>query len=185
LIAINLEEGDKLGWVLMTEGGQDMIVVTEQGRGLRFNEEDARPMGRAARGVNAIKLEPGDRVTSACVVDPAADLLIITNRAYGKRTALREFSTQRRYGKGVIAISGHPKKRGIVAAARPVYPEDEVIMISMGGMVLRTRVKDIPQMRRPARGATVMDLKPGDELTSVAVLEAERDEADVEEPDEA
>jgi len=173
LIAINLEEGDELGWVRLTQGDQELIVVTEQGQALRFQEDEVRPMGRAASGVYAIKLDPGDRVASAGVVDPEAELLTITTRGYGKRTPLSEFSVKGRYGKGVRCLGGKRKQTGVIAAARVVRPEGEVTLISAGGMVLRASVADIPQMGRAARGAKVMQLKRGDEVASVAVVEGD------------
>jgi DNA gyrase subunit A len=171
LSAINLEEGDELGWASLTQGDQDMIVVTEQGQALRFGEEDVRAMGRTAAGVNAIKLDSGDYVASAFISDPKADMLVVTTRGYGKRTPLSEFPLKRRYGKGVRCLSGKLEQTGIVAAARVVRPEDEVTLISSGGMALHTRVADIPQMGRATRGAKVIDLKPGEELAYVAALE--------------
>jgi len=128
-------------------------------------------MGRVASGVYAIKLDPGDRVASASVVDPEAELLTITTKGYGKRTPLSEFSVKGRYGKGVRCLGGKRKRTGVIATARVVCPEGEVTLISAGGMVLRASAADIPQMGRAARGAKVMQLKRGDEVASVAVVE--------------
>nr|HID12570.1 DNA gyrase subunit A [Anaerolineae bacterium] len=174
LIAMRLEEGDELGWVSLTQGDQDLIVVTEQGQALRFREDTVRPMGRAAAGVNAIKLAPGDYVASACVVEPEAELLIVTSKGYAKRTPLSEFPAKGRYGKGVRCLGGKRERTGVIAAARVVRPEDEITLISAGGIVLRTRVADIPQMGRAARGAKVMELKRGEEVASVAVVSNEQ-----------
>ncbi|MFQ6102124.1 MAG: DNA gyrase subunit A [Anaerolineae bacterium] len=172
LIAIRLEEGDELGWVSMTPGDQDVIIVTEQGQALRFREETVRVMGRNAAGVNAIKLDARDRVCSAGVVKgPEADLLVVTTKGYGKRTPLSEFSVKGRYGKGVRCLGGRREHTGVIAAARVVHPDDEVTLISSGGMVLRTTVADIPQMGRATRGSKVMELKGGDNVASVAVVE--------------
>ncbi len=170
LIAIRLEEGDELGWVSLTRGDQDVIIVTEQGQALRFREDTVRPMGRAAAGVNGIKLAPGDYVASACVVESETDLLIVTTKGYGKRTPLSEFPVKGRYGKGVRCLGGKRERTGVIAAARVVHPGDEVTLISAGGMVLRASAADIPQTGRATRGAKVMDLKRGDEVASVAVV---------------
>jgi len=170
LIAIRLDEEDRLGWVRWTSGDQDLIIVTQQGQALRFSEETVRVMRRNAAGVNAIKLDPGDRVCSACVVEPDTELLIITTKGYSKRTPLSEFSTKGRYGKGVCCLGGRREQTGVIAAARVVRPENEVTLISSGGMALRTPVADIPQMGRVTRGTRVMELKSGDEATSVAVV---------------
>ena len=170
LIAIRLDEEDRLGWVRWTSGDQDLIIVTQQGQALRFSEETVRVMGRNAAGVNAIKLHPEDRVCSACVVEPDTELLIITTKGYGKRTPLSEFSTKGRYGKGVRCLGGRREQTGVIAAARVVRPGDKVTLISSGGMALHTPVADIPQMGRATRGARVMELESGDEATSVAVV---------------
>jgi len=190
LIAINLEEEDELGWVRLTQGDQDLIVVTEQGQALRFREDTVRPMGRAAAGVNAIKLAPGDYVASACVVErcpersaersrrspvevPEAELLTITTKGYGKRTPLSEFPLKGRYGRGVRCLSGKREHTGVIAAARVVRSGDEVTLISSRGIVLRTPVANIPQIGRATRGAKVMKLRKGDKATSVAVVEGD------------
>ncbi len=173
LIAVRLDKGDELGWVRLTDGGQELMVVTEQGQALRFEEDSVRPTGRAAGGVNGIKLGSGDRVTSASVVQPKADLLTVTTKAYGKRTALDEFPLQGRNGKGIRCLSGDLKRSGTVAGARVVQPDDDVTLISAGGMVLRTPVAEIPQMGRATRGSRVMELKEGDQVTALAVLESE------------
>ncbi|MFO7741668.1 MAG: DNA gyrase subunit A [Anaerolineae bacterium] len=176
LIAIRLESGDELGWVRRTQGSQELIVVTEQGQGLRFREKEVRPVGRNAMGVYAIRLEQGDQVVSACIVDPQADLLTVTTKGYGKRTPLSEFRVQGRYTKGVLCFKG--KDAGTVATARVVHPDEEITFITARGIALRTRANEISRLGRAARGVTVMDLKDGDEIVSVAVLgdETVRDE---------
>ncbi len=170
LIAISLEEGDDLGWVRMTQGDQELIIVTEQGQAIRFREQDVRPTGRNTRGVYGIKLAPGDSVAGATVVEPGADLLIVTTKGYGKRTPLSQFSVQRRYGRGVRCLGGRRKQTGIICSARVVHPQDEVTVISTDGMVLRTSVENISQMGRTARGSRLIDLKAEDEAASVAVV---------------
>jgi len=176
LIALRLDPGDELGWVRRTVGGQELIVVTEQGQALRFCEEDVRAVGRNALGVYAIKLEPGDHVVSASIVDPEADLLTVTTKGYGKRTALSEFRVQSRYGKGVMCFRGNRERAGVLAAAHVVHPDDEVSFITTGGIALRTEVSEISQMGRVTRGVKVMNLKRGDEIASVAVLRDEDEE---------
>lgn len=178
LIAIRLEEGDQLRWVRRTQGDQQLIVVTQQGQALRFRETDVRPVGRSALGVYAIKLEPGDRVVSASIVDPraqpdegpSADLLTVTTKGYGKRTPLNEFRVQRRYGKGVLCFRGSRERAGVIAAAGTARPGDEVTFITTQGIALRTDVAEISQMGRATRGVQVMDLRPGDEIASMAVV---------------
>ncbi len=174
LVAITLEDGDELGWVRLTPGDAELILVTERGQALRFREEDVRPMKRQAAGVSGIRLEDGDRVASAEVVVPGADLLVVTERGFGKRTPLAEFPVQGRYGKGVVGIGGKVETRGVVAAARVVGPDDEVTLVSARGIVLRMPAASVPVMSRPARGARIMELRHNDRVASVAALAAER-----------
>ncbi|HUX75312.1 MAG TPA: DNA gyrase subunit A [Anaerolineae bacterium] len=181
LVAIRLDEGDELGWVSHMRGDGDVIVVTGQGQALRFRGETVRPMGCAAAGVNAIKLDPGDFVADASASErcpevaegPEAELLTVTTRGYGKRTPLSEFPVKGRYGKGVRCLGGEREHTGVIAAARVVCPDDDVTLVSSVGVVLRTRVAEVPQMGRAARGAKVMDLEPGDEVASVVVVNSE------------
>ena len=169
LIAINLDEDDSLGWVKMTEGGRDLITVSEGGKAIRFNEEEVRAMGRAAAGVYAMRLNPGDYLTGADVVTPDGDLLLISETGYGKRTALSEYRLQSRYGKGVRAMS-LSRQTGKIVSARVVSEDDEVTFISATGIILRTSVNTISRQGRHSRGVSVMDLKDGDAIVSVAIV---------------
>jgi len=172
LVAIKLASKDELGWVRLTDGGQEVILVTEGGKAIRFPEEAVRPQGRSAAGVWAIRLADGDAVTSMDVVEPEGELLVVTARGYGKRTPLSEYSTQGRYGSGVVAL--HQKylaQTGPIVAARVVGLEDQVTVITAEGMALRTSVESLAQQGRTARGRQVMDLQDGDTVASVARLE--------------
>ncbi|MCB9008678.1 MAG: DNA gyrase subunit A [Ardenticatenaceae bacterium] len=170
LIAVNLEDDDSLGWVKLTEGEQDLIIVSEQGKGIRFSEEDVRPMGRNAAGVNAIRLDSWDRVAGADVVLPDDDLLVITEKGYGKRTPLEEYRQQNRYGQGVRAMVLTPERTGKIVSARVVTAGDEVTCISANGIILRTSTDVISQQGRSTQGVRVMDLRAGDTVASVAVV---------------
>jgi len=169
LIAVNLDEGDELGWVKLTQGGQDLILVSEEGRAIRFIEEDVRPMGRTAAGVYAMRLGRGDRITGVDVVTPDGDLLLITEKGFGKRTPLDEFRRQSRYGKGVRAMT-LGQLTGKIVSARVVTGQDEVTCISANGIILRTSVDNVSRQGRYSRGVTVMDLRDGDTIASVAVI---------------
>ncbi|MDX1689342.1 MAG: DNA gyrase subunit A, partial [Candidatus Promineifilaceae bacterium] len=169
LIAVNLDEGDELGWVKLTQGGQDLILVSEEGRAIRFIEEDVRPMGRTAAGVYAMRLAKGDRITGVDVVTPDGDLLLITEKGFGKRTPLDEFRRQSRYGKGVRAMT-LSQLTGKIVSARVVTGQDEVTCISANGIILRTSVDDVSRQGRYSRGVTVMDMRDGDTIASVAVI---------------
>jgi DNA gyrase subunit A len=129
-------------------------------------------------GVYAIRLEPGDRVVSASVVNPSADLLIVTTKGYGKRTPLTAFRTQGRYTKGVLCFKG--RNAGVVAEAGVVRPEDQITFITAGGIALRTHAREISQLGRYSRGVTIMDLKPGDEIASMAIMEESDSETEPE-----
>ncbi len=169
LIAINLDDNDELGWVKLTEGEQDLILVTEQGRAIRFAEEDVRCVGRTAAGVNAMRLDRDDYITGVDVVEPGSDLLLITEFGYGKRTALSEFRRQGRYGKGVRAMT-LGTLTGRIVGARVVTLDDEVTCISTNGIMLRTSVRNVSRQGRYSRGVSVMDLRDGDSVASVAVI---------------
>jgi len=170
LIAINLDDDDSLGWVKLTPGDQDLILVSEQGKGIRFNEEDVRPMGRSAAGVNAMRLDKWDRIAGADVVTPDDNLLIITEKGRGKRTPLDEYRTQNRYGQGVRAMVLDSELTGRIVSARVVTRGDEVTCISSNGIILRTATDTISQQGRSTRGVRVMDLRDGDSVASVAVI---------------
>uniref|UniRef100_UPI0035B31CA1 DNA gyrase subunit A n=1 Tax=Promineifilum sp. TaxID=2664178 RepID=UPI0035B31CA1 len=174
LIAINLEPGDSLGWVKMTRGDEDIILISQQGKGIRFNEEDVRPMGRAAAGVNAMRLDSWDMLAGADVCTPDDDLLVITEKGLGKRTPLSEYRRQGRYGQGIKAMNLTPERTGAIVAARVVSPKDEVTLISTGGILLRMSASHISRQGRASTGVRVMDLRDGDAVASVAVIREAR-----------
>jgi DNA gyrase subunit A len=169
LIAIGLEDGDHLGWVRLTSGDDEVIVITEHGQALRYHESKVRPMGRPAMGVKAINLRKGDYITSMDVVDPDGDLLVVTRKGYGKRTPLKEYPPKGRGTMGVITLSKAKRNvTGKVASARVVDEEDDLTIISSGGIVLRTKMKQIKQAGRATMGVRVIDLKDGETVASVA-----------------
>jgi len=173
LIAINLEAGDELGWVRLTRGNDDIVLITEQGQALRYSEGEVRSMGRAAAGVTGIRLGQGDFVTSMEVVEPGSDLLLVTTRGYGKRTPLGEYPVKGRATGGVQTIDKNALPRvGSVAAGRVVQEADDLTIISAAGVVLRTNVRDVPRSGRTARGALVMSLQEGDSVASLARIAA-------------
>ena len=172
LIAIMLEDGDELRWVKPTAGKQQVVIVTERGQAIRFEESDIRPMGRVAGGVMAVRLEGKDRVAAMDVVRPKANLLVVTENGFGKRTDLAEYPVQSRHGKGVVTIdTKRLDEVGRIADAKVVDLEDEVTLITSKGMVLRTQVASISMLGRATRGVRVMRLKSGDSVASLAVIE--------------
>jgi DNA gyrase subunit A len=173
LIAIALNKGDVLGWVRLTSGKHDIILVTRAGQALRYSEKLVRAMGRPAAGVRAISLGKGDIVTSMDVVDPKADLLTVTVKGFGKRTPLKDYPTKGRATKGVLTLSRDKfKLTGPIAAAKVVDAEDDLTIISSGGIVLRTKVKQIKRAGRATMGTRVMNLKEDDTVATVARIAA-------------
>jgi DNA gyrase subunit A len=170
--ALNLNEGDELGWARLTHGDGELMFVTEQGQALRFQEEDVPVQGRSAGGVYGIKLNEGDRVASMDLVPPEGYLLIVTAKGFGKRTPVKEYSVQGRYTKGVTTLGRDVARAGLVTAARVVSEDDEVTIISTNGHVLRSRVANLPKARRTSKESPVMNLKEGDAVASIARLEA-------------
>ncbi|MEA3346175.1 MAG: DNA gyrase subunit A [Chloroflexota bacterium] len=172
LIALSLEEGDELGWVSLTTGDQELILVTAQGQAIRFPESEVSVVGRTAMGVMAIRLEEGDRVAAMDVVRPEYDLLVVTSQGYGKRTPLSEYSTQKRYGKGVRTLDARKlAQTGPIVDAQVVRPGDGVTLISAEGMVIRVEAEEISQIGRNTKGVKLMDLQEGDRVASIARLE--------------
>jgi DNA gyrase subunit A len=169
LIAITLEEGDELRWARLTDGEDEIILVTEQGQALRFAEASVRAMGRMAGGVNGIGLAQGDHVTSMEVVEAGGELVVITTGGSGKRTALTDYPPKGRATGGVQTIDPKSLKDiGVIAAARVVQPVDELTIISAGGAVLRTRVKDVKRGGRTTKCDLLISLEGEDFVASLA-----------------
>ncbi len=170
--AINLSDGDELGWAKLTHGGGELIFVTEQGQAMRCKEDDVPVQGRTAGGVYGIKLNEGDKVASMDVVQPDGFLLVMTTKGFGKRTPIKEYAVQNRYTKGVSTLGRDPARAGVIAAARVVNEDDDVTIISANGMVLRSRVANLPKGKRTAKETEVIKLKEGDTVASIARLES-------------
>jgi DNA gyrase subunit A len=175
-IAITLNEGDKLIDVVHTTGNNHVLLATASGMSIRFDENDARMMGRAAAGVKGIELNEGDSVVGLIRVDDEADLLTVTENGYGKRTSLREYLVQSddgntrpqsRGGKGRIDIKT-TERNGNVVAIKCVKEGDSLMFISQGGMLVRVGAKSISQIGRNTQGVRVVRLKEGDKLISAA-----------------
>ncbi|HEY8921033.1 MAG TPA: DNA gyrase subunit A, partial [Candidatus Limnocylindria bacterium] len=174
LIAISLVEGDELRWVGLTDGQNDIILATRNGQAARFHETEVRPMGRDTRGVTGIRLRGDDEVVGMEVVAPSAELLVVTEGGYGKRTVLDDFPVKHRATGGVIANSLNAET-GKVAAVRVVGREDEELMlITEEGTILRTEVSSVNRYRRASRGVTVMKPGEGDRIVSIAVFVDDR-----------
>ena len=173
LIAMGLAKGDVLGWVRLTSGKDDIILVTEKGQALRYSEKLVRSMGRPAAGVKAIKLRKDDRVTGMDAVDPKGDLLVVMKYGYGKRTPMKEYARKGRGTMGVVTLSRSKfNVTGAIAAARVVNQKDDLTIISTGGIVLRTKVNQIKLAGRATMGVRLINLKKGETVASVARIAA-------------
>lgn len=167
IIAINLEDNDELIGVQLTDGKQDMILVTAGGQAIRFAEEEARPMARATKGVRGIKLMDDDYVVGMEVVRDEGELLVITANGYGKRTPLEEYRQQARGGKGVFTV--RPSARnGEIVGALVVKDDEEIMAISKEGIIIRIKVADISSMGRTTQGVTIMKMGDHDTVVSMA-----------------
>ena len=174
LIAMSLDDGDKLGWARLTSGNNEVIFVTEQGQALRFNENKIRAMGRQAAGVQAIRLDEGDCVTSMDVVESEGSLLVITSNGYGKQTPLKDYPAKGRATGGVSTIDQKAiKDVGKIVAARVIQKADDLTIITSNGLAIRIKVKDVRQAGRSTRGVHLIKPQPGDSVASVARIAAE------------
>jgi DNA gyrase subunit A len=171
-IAINLREGDELVRVVETSGDDDLFLVTRSGMTIRFTEQDVRAMGRDAAGVRGVRLKAGDEVVSCDVARDDADILLVTDAGFGKRTKLERFNRQGRGGQGVRGIK-LTAKRGKVVAAFMAALDDEILLISTSGVVIRTPVREIASQGRDATGVRVMNLGDGDAVAAVAPVAGE------------
>ncbi len=176
IIALTLEEGDRLLGVDITDGTRDILLGTRLGIVIRFKEGDVRPVGRTARGVRGIALGKGNAVIGMVTItgESQSSILTVTERGYGKRTQVEEYRTQSRAGKGVISVKVM-EKNGPAISFHQVWDADEVMLMSAEGMILRARMTDIREIGRNAQGVRLMDLPEDDRLVGVAKL-AETDE---------
>ena len=172
--AITIDDKDELAWVDVSTGDDDVIIATAQGKIARFHETDVRAMGRDAAGVIGIRLaRAGDFVVSMSVVQPETDLLVLTETGYGKRVSLSEFRPMHRGSQGVRLISLEGKKTGDVAAVQQVTDEDEeLLLISAGGQVVRTDVTTINRQHAQARGVITMRMNEGDRVVAISAFRA-------------
>ncbi|MBK9124221.1 MAG: DNA gyrase subunit A [Chloroflexi bacterium] len=176
LVAINLLEGDTLGWVKYTDGDQEIMLATESGKSIRFHEGSVRVMGRAAIGVNSIRLDEADSVVGMDVVKPEhTHLLVITRNGYGKRTNLDEYRAQGRYGMGIRTLARN-EKTGPVVAMRCITAEDEIVVLTRQGIVLRTSQSSIRDAGRNTQGVRVIRLAEEDDVVAMAILTESEDE---------
>jgi DNA gyrase subunit A len=176
IIAIGIEPGDKLIDVKLTAGQDQVVLITREGQSIRFSEEDVRSMGRPASGVRGISLEPADAVVALAVVVSDATLLVAGENGIGKRTDFGEYRLQSRGGKGIITMKTN-EKTGKVVGALTVKDSDEIMLITVAGQMVRTRVSDIREAGRNTQGVKLIDLEAPDKLQAIApVISEEKEE---------
>jgi DNA gyrase subunit A len=170
LKAMDVEPNDELCWVKHASAGQDVILVSEQGKALRFDLDTMRTSQRASGGMRGLKLLPTDKMAGMDVADPTANLLIVTEHGFGKYTPLKEY---RAHGRGTMGVAtlNVTKKTGLVAAARVIRGDEELMLISANGIVIRTGLDDILPKGRKTQGVTVMNLRENDRVACIAVID--------------
>jgi DNA gyrase subunit A len=184
LIAIRLDDGDELKWIQKTTGEHDVIISTSAGQAIRFNEKDARPMGRAARGVRGVRLRSNDHVVGMDIVsDDQKSLLVISEKGYGKATKVANFPAHKRGGIGIKAAVVTAKTGPIIDVRTLEDNAGEVLMISSKGQTIRVGLKDIPTLGRTTQGVRIMRLGEGDSVASLGLM-PEQQVIDEEEPGE-
>jgi DNA gyrase subunit A len=175
IIAIELEPNDRLVGVDITDGSKQIILCSSGGKAIRFAEDDVRPMGRTAAGVRGIRLPEGEEVISLIIVDEQGMVLTASQNGYGKRTAVEDFPVHGRGGQGVIALQ-ISERNGRMVGALLVKPDDEIMLISSGGTLVRTAASEISQQGRNAQGVRLIRLDEGDRLVGLERIVAEGDE---------
>ena len=178
IIAVDLDEGDYLIGAAITDGKHDVMLFSDGGKAVRFDENDVRPMGRNARGVIGMRLGEAQQVISLLVAEDETDfVLTATENGYGKRTSITEYTRHARATQGMIAIQTS-KRNGRVVAAKLVKAEDEIMLITTGGVLIRTRVKEMRALGRATQGVTLINLDQGEKLSGLEkVIETEEEQA--------
>lgn len=180
LFAINLREGDELVGVRLTDGRQELILGTRRGMSIRFSETDVRKMGRTATGVKGIALGENDEVVGMEVVDPDREVVVVTSKGYGKRTPLSDYRNQSRGGKGIKA-QNVTKTKGQVVGLKVVSPDEDLMIVTTSGVVIRMNIDGISRMSRYAQGVKLISLKEDEVATLARVPTDEEEEENAEE----
>jgi DNA gyrase subunit A len=182
LIAINLDDGDKLRWVRRTTGDNEIVISTSMGQAIRFDENGVRAMGRVSRGVRGIRLRTGDEVIGMDTVQADSSIFVISEAGYGKRTKIAQFTPHARGGVGIRSAVVNAKTGKLIGVATLTAELSEVIIISVNGQTIRLGLKDIPELGRATQGVRIMRMNDGDKVVSMALVdttvEPEGDEED-------
>jgi DNA gyrase subunit A len=186
IIAVDLDEGDYLIGASLTDGKHDVMLFSDGGKAVRFDENDVRPMGRNARGVRGMTLDEGQSVIAMLVAeDEHQSVLTATQNGYGKRTSITEYTRHGRGTKGMIAIQ-QSERNGKVVAATLVHTDDEIMLITDRGVLVRTRVGEIREMGRATQGVTLIGLDEGSQLSGLQrIVENDASLEDIPSKDEA
>jgi DNA gyrase subunit A len=179
IIAIKIDEMDRLIDVKLSSGENEMVLITQEGKSIRFLESNVRSMGRSAAGVRGIKLSAKDEVVALSVMDPESTLLVAGERGIGKRTKFDEYRVQTRGGKGIITMKT-TDKTGQVVGALTVHEDEEIMLITVGSQMVRTPVRDIRETGRNTQGVKLIDLDDGDKLQAIAPVITESAEESAE-----
>lgn len=182
LITINLDDGDELKWIKMTDGNNEVVISTSQGQAIRFHEKDVRPMGRVSRGVRGIRLRLNDNVIGMDIVQEGASIFVISKHGYGKRTKINQFAPHARGGVGIRSAVVNAKTGELIGVKTLTDESQEVIIVSSQGQTIRLGLKDIPELGRATQGVRIMRLNNGDDVVSLALVNA--DIEDIEEDEE-
>ncbi len=177
LICITLVDDDELVGIELTDGSSELMLVTKYGQAIRFAEEQIRPMGRTAQGVMGIRLDDQDEVVSLAAASDDAELLVVTEKGYGKRTAISEYPLQNRAGKGVITLKKN-ERTGPVVGAQVVREGNEIMLLSIEGIMIRLKVAEISLQGRNTQGVTLMRLDENDRVVGVADIVGKEEEED-------
>ena len=178
LIAISLKKGDALRQVSKTSGNDEIVLVTKKGQSIRFKEKEIRAMGRTASGIRGIRLKKGDEVVGMDIIRLKKDdekqiskkyLMVVMENGYGKRTELKEFKSQKRGGMGIKAAKIN-KKTGEIASFKILKDEEDLIVISQSGHVIRTKIKSISKLGRATQGVRIMKMGGDDKIASAAFI---------------
>lgn len=174
IIAINLDEGDELRWVRLTDGEQKLMVATRDGMSICFKEDDARCIGRTARGVKAITLDEGDEVVGMIVFSDSGKVLTVSEKGYGRQSDVSNYRVQNRGGKGLTNY--HTEQYGKVCAVDMIDEGKDIIMISSDGIIIRLLASQVRECNRPAKGVILMKVKEGEKVVTISIAEHEKEE---------
>lgn len=183
IIAVNLDEGDELAYVEITDGNRNLVVATHNGMSICFNEADARLIGRTARGVRAIALAQGDYVVGFAAQIDGFKLLTVSETGFGRKSEFSDYRVQSRGGKGLINY--RCEQFGKVAMIAPVSDDNDVIMITSDGIVIRTHADQISTFLRPSKGVKVMKVNEGEKIATISIVDRFDEEADGETTEES